>query len=205
VLSYAQPHLAELLGKKCWIHLSHLAPSFAPLRSHAGFCLEPPSLGLRLKGYISCPSKLLSVLQSAQEAKVILSDSTEGHGLSASLLRIIHPSRKTPGPGLGLDSQLQALDEPLVVHADSSPHGLSVTRSGAATTSICTIAPQAYHQTCQTHKIHLSNRNWENSQVAKFLPASSGSPNQYFSNPPDSTASRCAALSSSPSNCLSAC
>src|SRR5688572_5569848 len=34
--------------------------------------------------------------------------------------------------------------------------------------------------------------------VAKFLPSSSGTPNQYFSNPPAATASSCAPSSSSP-------
>lgn len=94
----------------------------------------------------------------------------------------IFPRCDTPCPGAIANLEPQPLQFPLRVHVYGCSHGLFVSRANTGRARVCEVAPYACLE-CQCLEIWpLGMAEWVH--VARFLPFSSGSPNQYFNNPP---------------------
>lgn len=96
---------------------------------------------------------------------------------------LIFPRRDTPSPCAVANLEPQPLQFPLRVHVYRRSHGLLVPRTNTGGASVCEIAPYAWSNVSIGGGF-MPLEMAEVVHVARFLPSWSGSPNQYFNNPP---------------------
>ena len=121
---------------------------------------------------------------AARYAMLFLCPPIYAHVDTEARARSIFPRRDAPSPDVVADLEPQPLQLPLRVHVPGGSHGLFVPRTDTGGAGVRKVAPYAWSKRVSYRC--LCGSSWQNNElhVARFLPFSSGSPNQYLSNPP---------------------